>query len=71
MYRKEIYAIGMLAAIVFTGVFAFQPADAQRADDGFAGSDIDIPIPDVPIPAPSDDASNPQIHSNTALNLIP
>jgi hypothetical protein len=59
---KEIYA---------TGIFAVQPVAAQSADDPFAGSDIDIPMLDIPIPAPSGDASNPQINSNTVMNLLP
>lgn len=69
--RKEIYAIGMLAAFALAGIFAVQPSAAQSIpDDGFAGSHIEIPIPDIPIQAPSD-ASNPQINSNTDVNIIP
>lgn len=76
--RKEIYA-GMLAAFAFAGIFAAQPAAAQSVPDDFAESDIHIPIPDIPklpipdIPrlAPSGDGSNPQINSNTDMNLIP
>ena len=77
MSRKEIYAIGMIAALAFAGLFTVQPAAAQSIpDNGFAGSDIeipipDIPIPDIPIPAPSGDASTPQINSNTDMNIIP
>jgi hypothetical protein len=67
---KEIYAIGMFAAFAVAGIFAVQPVAAQSADDPFAGSDIDIPILNIPIPAPSGDASNPQINSNTVMNLI-
>lgn len=68
--RKEIYSIGMLAAFAFAVIFVIQPVAAQNADDPFAGSNIDIPILDIPIPAPSGDASNPQINSNTVMNLI-
>jgi hypothetical protein len=69
--RKEIYSIGTLAAFTFAVTFAVQPVAAQSTDDPFAGSDIDMPILDMPIPAPSGDASNPQINSNTVMNLIP
>jgi hypothetical protein len=69
--RKEIYAIGMLAALAFAGIFAAQPAAAQSVPDDFAESDVDISIPDIPKLAPSGDASNPQINSNTVMNLIP
>jgi hypothetical protein len=70
--RKEIYAIGMIAALAFAGLFTVQPAAAQSIpDNGFAGSDIEIPIPDIPIPAPSGDSSTPQINSNTDMNIIP
>ena len=72
MSRKEIYTIGMLAAFAFAGVFVVQAAAAQSVpDNDFAESDIDIPIPDVQLPVPSGDASNPQINSNTVMNLIP
>lgn len=70
MSRKEIYSIGMLSAFAFAVIFAVQPVAAQNANDPFAGSDIDIPVLDIPITAPSD-ASNPQINSNTVMNLIP
>ena len=72
MSRQEIYAIGMIAALAFAGFFAVQPAAAQSIPDiGFAGSDIEIPIPDIQILAPSGDASTPQINSNTDMNIIP
>ena len=62
----------MIAALAFAGLFAVQPAAAQSIpDNGFAGSDIEIPIPDIPIPAPSGDASTTQINSNTDMNIIP
>lgn len=70
--RKEIYAIGMLAAFALAGTLAVQPAAAQSMqDDDFAGSDIEIPIPPILIPAPSGDESNSQINSNTDMNIIP
>jgi hypothetical protein len=74
--RKEIYTIGMLAAFALAGIFAAQPVATQSVPDYLAESDISIPIPDIPKPdipklAPSGDASNPQINSNTDMNLIP
>ena len=72
MPRKEIYAIGMFAVFAFAVIIAVQPAAAQNVPEvGLAGSDIDIPIPGLPGPDPSGDASNPQINSNTVMNLIP
>jgi hypothetical protein len=69
---QEIYAMIMLAAFALGGILAAQPAAAQSIpNDGFAGSDIKIPIPDIPILAPSGDASTPQINSNTDMNIIP
>jgi hypothetical protein len=69
--RKEIYAIGILAAFAFAGIFAAQPVAAQSVPGDLAESDINIPIPDIPKLVPSGDASNPQINSNTVMNLIP
>jgi hypothetical protein len=69
--RKEIYAIGILAAFTIAGIFTAQPVAAQSVPDTLAESDIDIPMPDLPKLAPSGDASNPQINSNTIMNLIP
>ncbi|MDQ4056299.1 MAG: hypothetical protein M3156_02655 [Thermoproteota archaeon] len=72
MSQKEIYTIGLLVAFAFAGIFAVQAAAGQSIpDNDFAESDIDIPIPDVQLPVPSGDASNPQINSNTVMNLIP
>jgi hypothetical protein len=62
----------MLVTFPLGGIFAAQPAAAQSIpNDDFAGIDIEIPIPDILIPAPSGDASNLQINSNTDMNIIP
>ena len=67
-----MYSMVMLVTFALGGIFAAQPAAAQSIpNDDFAGSDIKIPIHDTLIPAPSGDASNPQINSNTDMNMIP
>lgn len=64
--------MGMIAAFAFAGIFVVQPAAVQSApDEGFATSDIEIPISDILTLAPSGDVRNPQINSNTDMNIIP